>query len=73
MGLQAISWQAYWLDDAWTKPGKTHAFVRGVCGTGYVALCGYEPAYNCNPMHREEPRCKRCEAKAKQTDMPECI
>ena len=68
MGLQAITWQAYWLDDAWTKPGKDHAFVRGVCGMGYTALCGYEPAYNANTMYNEQPRCKRCEAKQKKLD-----
>lgn len=73
MGMQALTWQAYWLDDAWTRPGKTHAFVRGVCGTGYRALCGYEPAWNANTMYSDPPRCKRCESKAKQTDMNECI
>jgi hypothetical protein len=62
-----IEWTAYWLDDAWTKPGKTHAFVRGWTGSsGYRALCGYEPAWNANTMYSYEPRCKRCEAKAKK-------
>jgi hypothetical protein len=75
-----IEWTAYWLDDAWSKPGKSHAFVRGwtgssgyraLCGgwtgsSGYRALCGYEPAWNANTMYSYEPRCKRCEAKAKK-------
>lgn len=72
MGLQAISWQAYWLDDAWVKPGKTHAFVRGVGHTADRALCGYEPAWNCNPMYHEQARCKRCEQKEAKLDMHEC-
>ncbi len=68
MGLRAISWDAFWLDDAWTKPGKTHAFVRGVCGTGYTALCGYEPAYDANTMYGYAPECKRCLATANKLE-----
>lgn len=62
-----LTWEAYWLDDAWTKPGKTHAFVRGWTGSvGDRALCGYEPKWNCNPMYGYAPNCKRCEAKARK-------
>lgn len=73
MGLQAISWQAYWLDSAWTRPGKTHAFPRGVCGLGDRALCGYEPAWDCNTIHGSEPECKRCRTIADREDVHTCI
>lgn len=66
MGLQAIEWQAYWLDDAWTKAGKEHGYIRGVGYTSGRALCGYEPAWNCNTMYGHAPRCKRCEAKVEK-------
>jgi hypothetical protein len=56
-------WLAYWLDDAWTRPGKAHAFPRGFNGHSDRALCGYEPKWNANTMYSEEPRCKRCEVK----------
>lgn len=72
MGLQAISWQAYWLDTAWTRPGKEHAFVRGVGHTADRALCGYEPAWDCNTMYGYQSRCKRCEQKVEKLDMHEC-
>lgn len=63
MGLRATSWESYWLDDAWLRPGKAHAFVRqSYGGVGDRALCGYRPRHDCNPMYHDGEMCKRCVA-----------
>ncbi len=68
MGLRAITWESYWLDDAWVRPGKAHAYVRGVCGVGERALCGYTPRHDCNPMYHDGAQCQRCKVQADKHD-----
>lgn len=69
MGLTAITWEGYWLDDYYNRPGKMHAFPRmSYGGVGYRALCGYEPKPGARVMYHDTEYCGRCERIAEKQD-----
>ena len=56
-----IVWESFWLDDALTRPGKSHAFVRGWTGSiGYRALCGFTPKPDARACYHDNDSCARC-------------